>query len=78
MADKKELRELLKKKLDLSIPRVVKPQQLDEAADQLIKAGKANKELLESVASTTFGDRTILANTDIDDINDILNQIKGS
>ena len=78
MADKRELREQLKKKLDLSIPKVVQAQQLDEAADQIIKAGQADRALLELVGRNAFGDKEILANTDIDDVNDILNQIKGS
>jgi hypothetical protein len=77
MADKKELRELLKRKIDVSIPTVVKAHQLDEAADNLINAGRADRQLLEIIGRDSFGDREILANTDIDDINDILNQIKG-
>ena len=80
MADKNQLRELLKRKIDLGIPKVVKAHQLDEAADNLIKAGRADRQLLEKIGSDTFGERGILANfsnTDIDDVNDILNQIKG-
>jgi hypothetical protein len=78
MPDKNQLREQLKRKLDLSIRGVVKAQQLDEAADQIIRAGKADRPLLEAVGKAVFGDREIFANTDIDDVMDILNQIKGS
>ena len=77
MADKNELKELLKRKIDLSIPKVVRAEQLDAAADQLIKAGSADRQLLETIGRNVFGDSTTLANTDIDDVTDILNQIKG-
>jgi hypothetical protein len=77
MPDKNQLREQLKRKLDLSIRGVVKAQQLDEAADQIIIAGNVDRPLLESIGKAVFGDREILANTDIDDVMDILNQIKG-
>lgn len=76
MADKNQLKEQLKRKLDLSIPRVVKATQLDEAADQLIIKGTVNRQILEEVGQNVFGDRVIFANTDIDDVLDILNQIK--
>lgn len=79
MADKNELRELLRRKIDSKIPKIVKTQQLDEATDNLIKAGKVDRQLLEKIGGDTFGERGILvnfSNTDIDDVNDILNQIK--
>jgi hypothetical protein len=77
MADKNVLRESLKRKIDLSIPKVVQAKQLDEIADRLIRASSVDRPLLESIGSEVFGDKTILANTDIDDVTDILNQIKG-
>jgi hypothetical protein len=77
MADKNALKELLKRKIDLSIPKVVQAKQLDETADRLIKAASVDRPLLESIGSEVFGDKTTLANTDIDDVTDILNQIKG-
>jgi len=77
--DKNQLREILKKKIDSKIPKIVRANQLDEAADSLIKAGSADRQILEKIGSDTFGERGILvnfSNTDIDDVNDILNQIK--
>jgi len=70
---------LLKRKLDARIPKIVEAYQLDEAADNLIKAGKVDRQLLEKIGDETFGEKRILvnfSNTDIDDVNDILNQIK--
>jgi hypothetical protein len=78
MANKKELRELLKRKIDLSIPKVLEARRLDEAADQLIKARHADRPLFEAIAREASGDEHIqinFSNTDIDDVNDILNQI---
>jgi hypothetical protein len=60
----------------LSIAKVVNPQQLNEAADQLIKKGTVDRQILEKVGQDVFGDKVIFANTDIDDVMDILNQIK--
>jgi hypothetical protein len=80
MADKNELREKLKRQIDIRIPKLVQAHKLDEAADAMIRAGKADRQLLEKIGSETFGERGLLvnfSNTDIDDINDILNQIKG-
>ena len=78
--DKNELREKLKRQIDIRIPKLVQAHKLDEAADAMIRAGKADRQLLEKIGSETFGERGLLvnfSNTDIDDINDILNQIKG-
>ena len=78
MPNKIQLREDLKRKIDRKIPRVVTAKQLDEAADTLIKSAGVNRELLEKIGADVFGDKQILANTNIDDILDTLNQIKGS
>lgn len=75
MADKNEIKELLKRKLDASASKYIPPQRLDEAATEIIKAGSATKELLEEIGRSKVGDSTTFANTDIDDINDVLNQL---
>lgn len=75
MPDKNELREALKRKIDLSIPRVVKAHELEAAADRIIRARRVDRPLLEAIGTEVFGDRETLARTDIDDITDILNQI---
>ncbi len=81
MADKNELKARLKRKIDLGIPKYVKAERLDEAADKLIRAGRVDKPLLEIIGRDASEDKSVqvnFSNTDIDDINDILNQLKGS
>ena len=75
MADQNELKQKLIRKIDASIPKVVRASQLDEAADKLIKAKQADRQLLEKIGSEVFGERDILQRSDIDDINDILDQL---
>ena len=75
MADQNELKQRLIRKIDASIPKVVRASQLDEAADRLIKAKQADRPLLEKIGSEVFGERDILQKSDIDDINDILDQL---
>jgi hypothetical protein len=48
MADKNEIRAALKRKIDISIRGYVPDQQLNEAADRLIRARKADRKLLLS------------------------------
>jgi len=75
MADRNDIKERLKRKLDAKIPKVVQARQLDEAADKIINRGSADREFLRGVGAEVFGDREILANSDIDDINDTLSQL---
>jgi hypothetical protein len=75
MADQNEIKQKLIRKIDASIPKVVQASQLEAAAERLIKAKQANRPLLESIGSEVFGERDILQRSDIDDINDVLDQL---
>lgn len=75
MADKDEIKKRLIRSLDTSTAKYIPAERLNEAADELIKKGSADRIILEELAKRATGDRTAFAKTDIDDINDILNQL---
>ena len=71
-----DINEILKGGLRFGAVGRVNSKQVDEAANQLIKAGTVTREMLEQIGKEIAGDSLLFNDVDVDQMNALLKKMK--
>jgi hypothetical protein len=72
MANIKDVKRILKQGIRFGAVGRVHPKQIDEAADRLLNAGTATREVLEQIGLDAIGDRLLFNDVDVDELQKVL------
>ena len=71
-----DINEILAKGIRFGALRMVRQKQVDEAANQLMKAGTVTRDMLEGIGRDVAGDSMLFKDVDVEQMNTMLKKMK--